>query len=97
MVENMSHYVCPRCGQSDPIFGQGGVERAARALGVPYLGGIPLNTSIRISGDAGRPRECFESAELPVRSAIESFVQRLHEQVAARARQRQPLPQLKIQ
>ncbi|MBI3251857.1 MAG: P-loop NTPase [Candidatus Omnitrophica bacterium] len=55
VIENMSHYVCGHCGQKDEIFGSGGARRAAETLGIPYLGGIPLVTSIRESADGGDP------------------------------------------
>ena len=38
MVENMSTFICPHCGEATPIFGEGGGEREAEAMGVPFLG-----------------------------------------------------------
>jgi ATP-binding protein involved in chromosome partitioning len=96
MVENMSYYVCPHCGQREHIFGQGGVEKAASELGVPFLGGIPLNVAIREFGDAGQPMANFTKTDADVGQALEHFVQRLTEEVAARAGSRKPLPQLRI-
>jgi ATP-binding protein involved in chromosome partitioning len=55
VVENMSGYVCPRCGTDDPIFGRGGAERLAERFGVPLLARIPLAPAVRECGDAGRP------------------------------------------
>ena len=55
LVENMSWFVCGRCSEQHYIFDHGGAERAARRLGVPYLGGIPLEMSIREEADAGAP------------------------------------------
>ena len=55
IVENMSHHVCANCGTKDEIFGSGGARRAAGVLGIPYLGGIPIETSIRRSADEGDP------------------------------------------
>jgi ATP-binding protein involved in chromosome partitioning len=55
VVENMSGFVCPRCGEETPLFRKGGGERAAARLGVPFLGSIPLDPTITLSGDAGRP------------------------------------------
>ena len=96
MVENMSYYVCPQCGHRDHIFGRDGVQRAAAELGVPFLGGIPLNLAVREFGDAGQPFANFTQTEPYVRTAIEEFVRRVHEQVQARQRQRRPLPELRI-
>ena len=55
LIENMSYYVCRHCGQREEIFDNGGGRRAAEELGVPFLGEIPIYTSIRVSGDAGKP------------------------------------------
>jgi ATP-binding protein involved in chromosome partitioning len=61
IVENMSYYVCGHCGHRDDIFDNGGGRRAAEELGVPFLGDIPINTSIRVSGDQGKPISADES------------------------------------
>jgi ATP-binding protein involved in chromosome partitioning len=55
LVENMSWFVCGKCNEQHFIFDHGGAERAARRLGVPYLGGIPLEKEIREEADAGAP------------------------------------------
>jgi ATP-binding protein involved in chromosome partitioning len=55
IVENMSRYVCPNCGHEAHIFGHGGARAEAGRLGVPFLGEIPLDLGIRLSGDAGVP------------------------------------------
>lgn len=55
LVENMSGYTCPHCGEVSDPFGQGGVEKFAEALEIPFLGRIPLNLDIRIQSDAGVP------------------------------------------
>jgi ATP-binding protein involved in chromosome partitioning len=55
IIENMSYFVCSHCGQREEIFAHGGGKKAAEELGVPFLGEIPINTQIRISGDRGTP------------------------------------------
>jgi ATP-binding protein involved in chromosome partitioning len=55
LVENMSYYICSSCGHREEIFDNGGGRRAAGELEVPFLGEIPIHTSIRESGDRGRP------------------------------------------
>ncbi len=55
LVENMSMYVCPKCGNEDHIFGKGGAKEEAEALGVPFLGGVPLTADIRLQSDSGTP------------------------------------------
>ncbi len=55
VVENMAGYQCPHCGEMSDPFGQGGAEAAARELGVPFLGRVPLAMAIRAASDAGLP------------------------------------------
>jgi ATP-binding protein involved in chromosome partitioning len=55
MVENMSGYICPNCGDVSNPFGSGGAQAAAEELGLPFLGRIPLDISIRHSSDEGTP------------------------------------------
>jgi ATP-binding protein involved in chromosome partitioning len=55
LVENMSFFVCGHCGTRTEIFASGGGERAAAQLGVPFLGRVPIDPSIRAGGDAGEP------------------------------------------
>jgi len=55
IVENMATFVCPHCGQTSHIFGHGGARSEAERLGVPFLGEVPLNMTIRELSDAGRP------------------------------------------
>jgi ATP-binding protein involved in chromosome partitioning len=55
IIENMSFLVIPESGQKLDIFGQGGGERTAEAMGVPFLGSLPLEARVRIGGDTGRP------------------------------------------
>jgi ATP-binding protein involved in chromosome partitioning len=55
VVENMSYFVCPKCGERSDIFGHGGAEHEAERQGVPFLGAVPLHMDIRETSDAGRP------------------------------------------
>jgi ATP-binding protein involved in chromosome partitioning len=55
VVENMATFVCPHCGETSHIFGHGGARREAERLGVPFLGEVPLNMTLRETSDAGRP------------------------------------------
>lgn len=55
LVENMSAYICPNCGHEAHVFGHGGTRAEAEALGLPFLGEIPLDIAIRVSGDEGVP------------------------------------------
>lgn len=55
LVENMSGFVCPRCGKTIDLFKTGGGEALAHEMAVPFLGRIPLDPQIVVSGDAGAP------------------------------------------
>lgn len=55
IVENMSYYQCPKCGERSEIFGHGGARDEAKALDVPFLGEIPLDIIVRQTSDAGEP------------------------------------------
>lgn len=55
LIENMSWFICSRCKEEHHIFDHGQAEQAAKRLGVPYLGGIPLEAAIREEADAGAP------------------------------------------
>ncbi|MBI4416668.1 MAG: P-loop NTPase [Euryarchaeota archaeon] len=55
IVENMSGMVCPHCGKTVDVFKRGGGEAAAKELGLPFLGRIPLDPRIVVGGDAGKP------------------------------------------
>jgi ATP-binding protein involved in chromosome partitioning len=55
IVENMSGLTCPHCGELVDVFGSGGGERLAAEMKLPFLGGVPLDPSVREAGDAGKP------------------------------------------
>ena len=55
VIENMSHFVCNHCAHTEEIFGSGGARRASEHLEIPYLGGIPIDTAIRLTSDQGDP------------------------------------------
>ncbi|MBN2560359.1 MAG: Mrp/NBP35 family ATP-binding protein [Phycisphaerae bacterium] len=55
VIENMSGFVCPHCGKRSPIFKTGGGRALAQEMGIPFLGGIPLDPGVVSSGDEGTP------------------------------------------
>ncbi len=55
VVENMSYFLCPHCGERTEIFAHGGAHKMAEKLDVPFLGEIPLDVAIRVGGDTGKP------------------------------------------
>jgi ATP-binding protein involved in chromosome partitioning len=55
LIENMSYFVCPHCGERSDIFSHGGARREAQRLDVPFLGEVPLDIVIRETSDGGNP------------------------------------------
>ncbi|MEW5727099.1 MAG: iron-sulfur cluster carrier protein ApbC [Pseudomonadota bacterium] len=55
IIENMSYYVCPKCGDEAHIFGHGGAKAEAARLSAEFLGEVPLDISIRETSDRGEP------------------------------------------
>ncbi len=55
IVENMSYFLCPHCGERSDPFGHGGAKAEAERLNVPFLGEVPLEIEIRETSDAGLP------------------------------------------
>jgi len=55
IVENMSYFACPHCGERTEVFGHGGARAEAERLGTPFLGEVPLHLAIRETSDAGSP------------------------------------------
>ena len=74
LIENMSSYVCPNCGHEAHLFGHGGVAAEAKAAGLPFLGELPLDLSVRLAGDAGTP---VAAAEGPVAAAYAALAAEL--------------------
>jgi len=86
IIENMSYYLCPKCGYRDELFDHGGAQVAARELSVPFLGEIPLNGKIRVCADSGSPIKVFAETDDRVAEAIDHVVQATAAQVSLRAR-----------
>jgi ATP-binding protein involved in chromosome partitioning len=55
IIENMSGFKCPHCGKEIEIFKRGGGLKASKDFNVPYLGRIPLDSQIVLTGDSGEP------------------------------------------
>ena len=76
VIENMSGFACPKCGEITNIFKSGGGQRMAREMNVPFLGSIPIDPQISEACDAGMPyiyhygktetAKAFENAIQPI-------------------------------
>ena len=88
LVENMSSFICPHCGEVTEIFGRGGGERFAQRNELEYFGGIPLDVKVRQGGDAGVPavaqREPGPGAEV-MRSLARTVAARMSVRAAQQA------------
>ena len=85
VVENMSFYVCPHCGERSELFRAGGGERLAKELGVPLLGQVPLQAGVPDLADAGQPVVVAEPRS-PAGDALAAVARRVVELVGAPAR-----------
>ena len=81
IVENMSGLDCPHCGKPIDLFKTGGGERAARELGVPFLGRIPIDPEIVTTGDAGKSY-MLDSPDAPGPKAFKAVVRKLVGEIA---------------
>jgi len=69
LVENMSGQLCPHCGEQVPLFGQGGGEKMAREMDVPFLGRIPVDGKIVEAGDTGNLEGIMDREDLEINIA----------------------------
>jgi ATP-binding protein involved in chromosome partitioning len=91
VVENMSYFLCPHCGERTEVFGHGGGAEASRTLEVPFLGEIPLDSHIREHSDTGEPPALIRGS--PVAEAFMQLAKAVagrvtvvaHEQLMAQA------------
>jgi ATP-binding protein involved in chromosome partitioning len=86
IVENMSGLACPHCGESIDLFKIGGGEKAAKELGVPFLGRIPIDPRVVLSCDSGEPFVAGPDESL-AKTAFTQVIQNLLEQLAWSAKE----------
>jgi ATP-binding protein involved in chromosome partitioning len=92
LVENMSYYVCPHCGNREAIFGEGGGERLSQRLGAPLLARVPLDPAVRAGGDSGVP-VILAAPNTPAGRALYEASQALIEQIGVAQASRPVRPQ----
>jgi ATP-binding protein involved in chromosome partitioning len=80
IIENMSFYVCKKCGHREEIFKHGGGKQTAKKLNVPFLGEIPIDPKVAIGGDSGVPIVAAEPKS-PVTEAFLSIAEAIHGQL----------------
>jgi ATP-binding protein involved in chromosome partitioning len=97
MVENMSYLVAPDGSEID-LFGRGGAEAAAKKMGVPFLGALPMYVDLRVNSDAGTPEKNFEAnpGNRGLAESLTRIVQNLAGQISLHNLS-EPGPELNIQ
>ena len=83
IVENMSGFVCPKCGAKIDIFRSGGGRKIAEELSVPFLGSIPIDEKVCEDSDKGVPF-IIEHADSPASKAFMEIVRRIEESLKSR-------------
>ena len=83
LVENMSVHVCTNCGHIEHVFGEDGGRRMAEEYKIDFLGALPLNLSIRVQADSGRPSVVSEPE-----GAIAALYKSVARQIAVKIAQR---------
>jgi len=91
LLENMSHFECPSCGEATDLFGRGGGEALAQELNVPFLGHIPLYAPVRRGGDSGVPIVLAEPESAAARALI-SASERVAQQLSIASYSRRAIP-----
>jgi ATP-binding protein involved in chromosome partitioning len=95
IVENMSYFLCPHCGERSEIFGHGGAHQEADKLGVPFLGEIPLHLDIRTTSDSGHPI-VVAKPDSPHAQAYKNIAGRVWKQLTANQRGPRAAPRIVV-
>ena len=95
IVENMTAFACPHCGELTEIFGRGGGERFAAQHSLEYLGGIPLDITVRQGGDVGVPAVAQREPG-PAAQALTAIAQTVAARMSVRAVQASQQPVLTV-
>jgi ATP-binding protein involved in chromosome partitioning len=90
LVENMSAFVCPHCGEATEIFGRGGGERFSKEQGIEFLGGIPLDVKVRQGADVGVPAVAQREPG-PAADTLRALARTVAARVSVRAAQQAPV------
>jgi ATP-binding protein involved in chromosome partitioning len=85
IVENMSTFICPKCGTRSDIFGHGGARHEAERLGVPFLGEVPLHMTIREKSDSGLPVVATEP-DGPLAAVYRGIAEKVRDQIKGAGR-----------
>ena len=81
IIENMSGFVCPKCGEQTPLFGQDGARLEAEKTGTAFLGAVPLNLDLRTLSDAGKPIVASDPKN-PIADVYAAIAEKIADQLA---------------
>jgi ATP-binding protein involved in chromosome partitioning len=96
IIENMSYFLCPHCGERSDIFSHGGARREAARLGTDFLGEVPLDLAIRETSDEGRPIT-VSTPDSPYAQTFRDIAARVWEKVAGEAPARRAPPRIVVE
>jgi ATP-binding protein involved in chromosome partitioning len=89
IVENMSNFICPHCGEATEIFGRGGGQRFAQRNELEYFGGVPIDVKVRQGGDAGVPAVAQREPG-PAAEVLRALARQVAARMSVRAAQAAP-------
>jgi len=78
LIENMSGFICPSCGNMHPIFKSGGGEQTAMSSNISFLGRLPIDPNVVIAGDQG---QAIDSLSSPIKEEMQSIVDKIIHQL----------------
>jgi ATP-binding protein involved in chromosome partitioning len=96
IIENMSYFLCPHCGERSEIFGHGGARAEAEKLGIDFLGEIPLHIAIRETSDSGHPIVVAEP-ESAYTKAYRDIARAIIGKLSSRLDDARPAPRIVVQ
>jgi ATP-binding protein involved in chromosome partitioning len=96
IIENMSYFLCPHCGERSDIFSHGGARREAEHLGTDFLGEIPIDLAIRETSDEGRPI-VVSQPDSPYSRTFRDIAARIWEKVSGEAPARRAAPRIVVE
>jgi ATP-binding protein involved in chromosome partitioning len=96
IIENMSFFLCPHCGERSDIFSHGGARREAERLGTDFLGEVPIDLAIRETSDEGRPI-VVSQPDSPYSQTFRDIAARVWQKVSGEAPARRAAPRIVVE
>src|SRR5439155_13355980 len=96
IIENMSYFLCPHCGERSDIFSHGGARREATRLGTDFLGEVPLDMAIRETSDEGRPITVSQPGS-PYAETFRDIATRIWDKVSGETPARRVAPRIVVE